>query len=363
MGNNMVKGVDLIAPPVSTTSDVRGVIDSSLDMSIQTRARQGGREGLMSLIPVVYSGLYMPPWWSAARDAALTEFWMSCDHLAGALFSLEAKMTAIEKRIVPLDPSNYEHAREAEALTEVIDQASEYGEGWVSFYGKFTKSLVTQDNGVFVEVIGDGPKSGPIVGRAVSVACLDPSRCTRTGDPNYPVIYADTDGKKYKLHYTRVMFTSQMPSTDVRMNGVGFCGVSRTINVAQTLVDMVVFKQEKMGSRPHQGILITQGGLDPADVSLAFEMAGEKMNSMGLTKYSKIVLTGSSTIMDADIKEITLSDMPDGFDEQTSTVMAMATIALSLGMDARELFPAMGVGATRADALLQHIKQRGKGPG
>jgi hypothetical protein len=41
----------------------------------------------------------------------------------------------------------------------------------------------------------------------------------------------------------------------------------------------------------------------------------------------------------------------------------MATIALALGMDARELFPALTSGATRADALLQHLKQRGKGPG
>lgn len=43
--------------------------------------------------------------------------------------------------------------------------------------------------------------------------------------------------------------------------------------------------------------------------------------------------------------------------------MGMATIALAFGIDARELFPALTAGATRADALLQHLKQRGKGPG
>jgi hypothetical protein len=36
---------------------------------------------------------------------------------------------------------------------------------------------------------------------------------------------------------------------------------------------------------------------------------------------------------------------------------------MALGMDARELFPALEAGATRADALIQHLKQRGKGPG
>ena len=55
--------------------------------------------------------------------------------------------------------------------------------------------------------------------------------------------------------------------------------------------------------------------------------------------------------------------LPDGFDEQTSILYGMAAIALAFGVDARELFPAMSAGATRADALLQHLKQRGKGPG
>ncbi|GAF68385.1 unnamed protein product, partial [marine sediment metagenome] len=55
--------------------------------------------------------------------------------------------------------------------------------------------------------------------------------------------------------------------------------------------------------------------------------------------------------------------LPDGFDEQTSVTLGMATIALAFGVDARELFPAQGVGATRADALVQHLKSRGKGIG
>jgi hypothetical protein len=41
----------------------------------------------------------------------------------------------------------------------------------------------------------------------------------------------------------------------------------------------------------------------------------------------------------------------------------MATLALAFGVDARELFPGLDQGATRAEALVQHMKQRGKGPG
>lgn len=187
--------------------------------------------------------------------------------------------------------------------------------------------------------------------------------CTRTGNAEYPVIYEDLSGTRYKMHYTRVLYSSQMPSPIADMFGVGFCSVSRCINVAQTLVDMLTFKQEKMGSRPHRKILVTKGGLDPKDLQRAFTLAETEMDNQGLTRYSKIVTVGSGTLMESGIDEIDLSTLPDGFDENTSTILGMATIALAFGMDARELFPALGAGSTRAEALLQHLKQRGKGPG
>jgi hypothetical protein len=147
------------------------------------------------------------------------------------------------------------------------------------------------------------------------------------------------------------------------MLGVGFSAVERCLGVAQNLIDIVVYKQEKLGSRPHRQIVVTKGGLDPRDISKAFMMADENMSEQGLTRYSKVVVTGSQTLPEADLALYELSKMPDGFDEQTSITMGMATIALAFGMDARELFPALTAGATRADALLQHLKQRGKGPG
>jgi hypothetical protein len=147
------------------------------------------------------------------------------------------------------------------------------------------------------------------------------------------------------------------------MNGVGFCAVSRAINVAQTLIDILLYKQEKLGSRPHRAILIPRGGLDPTDLRSAFEMAASEMDTESLSRYSRTVIAGSSAMPEADIAKIELSTLPDGFDEQSSIIMGMATIALALGVDARELFPAMQAGATRADALLAHIKQRGKAPG
>jgi hypothetical protein len=221
----------------------------------------------------------------------------------------------------------------------------------------------TQDNGAFLEVIGEGRTDGPIIGKPISLANLDAARCSRTGDPIYPVVYQDVDGNRYKYHASRVIYTAQMESPIAEMNKVGFCAVSRCVNIAQTLMDIIVYKQEKLGSRPHRQIIITKGGLDPSDLQTAFQLAENTMDSQGLSRYAKVVVGGSSAIPEAGLEVLELSSMPDGFDEQTSIVLGMATIALALGTDPRDLFPAMQGGATRADAILQHLKQRGKGPG
>jgi hypothetical protein len=347
-----------------TDQGVVGIIEQARENTIQSRATQEVMRGGISLVNMLTrAGLSVSSWWSPARDKELRSFWRKPDHLAGAVYSMEAKMTAIPFHIIPREQSIREHAAQALDYTEALLYGAEFGEGWEAFYSKFVEDLLTCDNGAFAEIIGPGSPSGPLTGRPITVAHLDSARCQRTGNPEFPVLYQDSDGSLYKLHYTRVMFRAQMPSPISEMNGVGLCSVSRCINVSQTLLDILTFKQEKLGSRPHRSILIPRGGLDPQDVANAFALAEAEMDSQGLSRYSKVVLAGSSSMPEADIVVKELSSMPDGFDEETSITLGMATIALAFGVDARELFPAMSAGATRADALLQHLKQRGKGPG
>ncbi len=82
-----------------------------------------------------------------------------------------------------------------------------------------------------------------------------------------------------------------------------------------------------------------------------------------MSRYSKIAVVGSASLPEASLTMTDLAGLPDNFDERTSMELGMATIALAFGMDARELFPSLTSGSTRADALIQHLKQRGKGPG
>jgi hypothetical protein len=344
---------------------VNDLVEQARGNTIQSQVTDTVQFGAqnMSIWLLAASGMYISDWWSPQRDKDLRKFWMSGDHISGAVYAMESKMKAIPRRVVARDQSIREHVVEAEIMTELLQLSAQFGEGWEIFFGKCVEDLLTQDNGFFAEIIGPGRKDGPLTGEPISIAHLDSEKCQRTGNEEFPVIYNDQNGKRYKLHWTRVMFASQMSSPRAEMFGVGFCAISRSVNVAQSLIDILVFKQEKMGSRPHNAMMITKGGLDPLDVQNAFTMAEAKADSQGLQRYSKMVVAGSSTMPEADLDKIELSSLPDGFDEQTSIEMGMATIALAFGVDARELFPAMGGSATRADALLSHLKQRGKGPG
>lgn len=329
--------------------------------------RSESTEQVGSSTPVIgrlsLSNDIIAPWWSYARDRQLKAFWMNNEFLAGPMYNMVAKMQAIPFSIIPDDFADPEKVALANEYTEHLYDAPEYGVGWDSWFGMWVQNLLGQDNGAFSEITGKGSPEGPIIGMPGTVEMLDTNQCHRTSNPEYPVIYYDNDGRRYRLHYTRVMYDSQLPSTDIWMNKVGLCAISRAVNPGQNLLDISIYKQEKLGSRPNRAIGITQGGLDPVDVRNAMEMANLEMTTKGLRRYSQLIVLGSATLAEADMKLMDIASLPDGFSEQDSIVIGMAIIALAFGVDARELFPAMGVGATRADALLQHIKQRGKGPG
>jgi len=343
-------------------SEIENIVEQSLANTVSKPLSDTG-PGFHIFQYMVRAGLSMYPWWSAARDLQLMNFWKQVDYLSGAIYTMESKMSAIPVRVHARDQAIIEHLREADKETERLLVGSEFGNGWSTFYEKFVEALLCQDNGTFAEIIGAGRPDGPIIGRPITVRTLDPACCQRTGNPEYPVIYHEPNGKFYKLHFTRVIYKSQMESTIQQMFGVGFCAISRAINTSQTLLDILIYKQEKLGSRPRRGMLITGGGLDPEAISDAFRIVESVEDNQALSRYSKMAVVGDSSLPEAKVELIDLSSLPDGFDERTNIELGMAVIAMALGMDARELFPAIQSGTTRADALIQHLKQRGKGPG
>ena len=350
-------------------SDER-LIESAVASTVQDEVSKepiegGGATTPMSLLFMLgTASATVPVWWSRARDIYLRKLVDKSDHLSGALYNLSIKLRTIPLNIVAKNESIKPHVKLAEVYEQEIQTLSDFGNGFDSLFSKWIDDYHTQDNGAFLEIIGNGRKDEAIRGKVIAVAHLDSACCTRTGNAKYPVIYTDPDsGKSYKLHRTRVAFTSQRPSPKKGMYGVGHCSVSNVLNSVQSLIDNHIYKQERVGSRPTEAFIITGGGLDPDDIKTAIALQRAQDDNSQLARYGRAVIAGSRNIQDPKFMIEHLTEMPEWFDERESTIISMAVIAMGFGMDARELFPAMETGATKADAIISHIKQRGKGPG
>lgn len=309
----------------------------------------------------------IPPWWSVARDRALRAFWKDSDHLAGTVNTLRDMLVAIPFRVVASDGANRQQVDLANDFTQLLLRNSESrsnfsSTGWDSFFGAIIADYHTTDNGLFIAIEGPGNSDGPLTGMPTKLIHLDSLRCWRTSSREYPVIFTDVDGKRYRLHHTRVINIASMSSPDAEMYGVGFCAVSRCINITQNLIDMSRYKQEKLGSRPMRGILHVEGGggREVKALDSLLEKYNVALDNQNLTRFAKLPIFGSTGALNL----IDFASLPDGFNEMESTQLAMSVLALAFGVDTRQLSFAMGVsGQTKADAMVQHLKMRGKGPG
>lgn len=334
-------------------------LQSQIDATVQAATRKDELVGVGLLYWMAKSGQIIAPWWSKERDKQLRSVWKDSDAFAGAMWMIATKLTGVPFRVEPRDATVKSHIKQADYYNALLEEGTQFGQGWSELWHRFYMDLWTNDNGAFIEVIGAGDPDGPVEGPVLGLAHLDGWRCTRSSNPVYPVLYQDTDGKRYRFHHTRVMFASQHPSPASEMNGVGLCWLSRAINVVQNMKDIATYKQEKLGSRPIRGILKGRG-ISTRELLNTISMSEESADNQGLSRFAKLV-TIASQHADFDLEMLDLVGLPDGFDEETSVRIGMLIIALTGGFPPRWIWPATVTGATKADAMYQHIAGSGGG--
>lgn len=311
------------------------------------------------------AGQHAPAYWSIARDRWLRSFYLKSDYLKIAVATFVQKACTIPLTVAPRDRSVKAHTALATQIEGDIRRNSGMLKGFPNEFAKFTSDYLTQDNGAFFLVMGGGKADGPIVGSVAGLLHLDAQYCHRTGDLEFPVVYEHQDGKRYKLHYTRVIFMSSMPSADAGLLDVGLCAVSGCMDAAQEMLDIAVYHQEKLGSRPARQILYAKTGISIKRLQDALLLANTKLDSQGLERFARTLVIGPATDSNATPIELALLDLssvPDGFDRQQATMLDVAVISTSFGLDMRDLSHAFGVsGTTKADAEIQDSKTRRKG--
>jgi hypothetical protein len=239
---------------------------------------------------------------------------------------------------------------------------ADYGQGWEEFVGRTSYDWLTQDNGLFVEVIGAGDPAGPLTGPVLGIAHLDAGRCQRTGSLEYPVLYTDMNGKPHKLHTTRVLYQADMPDPDEKRLGIGYCALSRVVSVAQRLFNWGEMSTEFMDNFPAAGILVVKGMAKKLfdDQMKAYEAARQMSESE--IYHGLIELFYQTAQTGQGVELVPFRQLWDNFSQRELYDVMIDLVAMGFDLDRQEIAPlstsALGSGA-QSTVLSQ--KSRGKG--
>jgi hypothetical protein len=296
------------------------------------------------------------PWGKGVmrRDRELRDFWPTENMLAGAIGGVCMRNSAFEWKV--------EGPKLTRDATTFMLHSALAGtvQGWMPFISAISLDMLTQDNGAFFELIRtENDPTSAVVG----IGHLDASRCLRTSDPYYPVIYTDIKGNLHKLAWYQVISMSDLPSAIEEMYGVGYCAVSRVLRASQILKELATYKLEKVSGRFTRAIHIV-GGLGKKDLDDIQTSEEEKADNKGLTRFiMPMILASLDPEKPVSHVEIPLASLPDGFDLDQELKWYIATLALGIGSDYQDLapLPGGGIGSSNQSEIL-HKKSRGKGP-
>lgn len=289
---------------------------------------------------------YIPD--SRKRDSWLRKIWMREPHLAGVLNS--STMIDANRGFSIIGGRN-----QVKRFVDVCHNL-ENGKGWRFYHRKGAKSFRYADIG-FVSEKGRNGSNGPIT----TLWTVDGARCKLTGDINYPLRYYPNRGKSQEWKYNEYFRISSMPSDDETYNDLGYCAVSRAIEIAKTMIAVYEHDHEQLGARAPRGLLILKN-IAQSTWDTAMESREAKLDSIEHLYYGGIAVLASAGFDDIDAKLIALSNLPRDFDRKVFTDLLMYAYALVFGYDPEEFWPVSGGSLGRGrETEVQHAKASTKG--
>lgn len=293
------------------------------------------------------------------RDKELRSFWLSESWLASVVYSVSIRNASFAWHIVGSDPSKPVPKNTANAVTRMLNNADR-GRGWKKLLLKTCVDMYTQDNGAVWEIIR---KTEDPLSPAINIAHLDAGKCVRTGDPKYPIIYTDRDGREHAMPYWKIRTIEEFPSPVETAFDLQICAVSRALLAAEIIQSIAVYKQEKVGGTFTRSIDAVSG-ITKQNIDDAIDLAMEQNLNQGLYRFSlPVIIAGVDPTSSLSHVHIDLASLPDNFDEDTSFKWYVAQLAAAFGVDYQEIAPLMtgNLGSSQQSEIM-HLKTRGKGP-
>ena len=337
-----------------------GTIDRALEDSTSRQPRFRGDAGMLnveSIFSSVYSWIQnikdnLPPAYSAhsrKRDAYLMEIWKQESLLSGVLNSV---MQIDSNRAWTLTGGRNSVTKATGLLHRRIVASDLVG--WRHAVAAGSLAFAATDLG-HVEELGRDGENGPIT----ALYFLDSSKCELTGNNKYPLAYFPSGrGSRQDWPVSDYMRCVSMPSGQEEYNGLGFCAVSRCLELARIMIAVYQHDQEQLGAKLPQGLLILNG-IDDTQWKAALESRDAEMTQKARQYFGGLFVFAGT---DASATLTALSTLPKDFNTREFVDLLMYGYALAFGYDPREFWPVSGGQlGTATETETQHVKATAKG--
>lgn len=282
---------------------------------------------------------------SRTRDRWLSSFWKQEPHLAGVMSSVNAidanrgwTLTGGRNQVLRFLP---------------IFRNADNDSGWRQYISQQSQAYYGCDIGSLTEVARDG-QGGPLG----AIYHLDPTKCYLTGKPDGPLRYDRTKEAWSSEDYFRLV---SMKNLDERFYGLGFCAVSRCLEMARIMLSLYGYQQEQLGTKAPHGLLLLQN-ISQNQWAEAMKTRDAALDSEMRKYYEMVAVIAQQGVDSVDAKLVALSNLPEGFNLETFTDLLMHAYSLCFNYDSSEFWPGGGGAIGRGrETDIQHRKGAGKG--
>lgn len=303
-----------------------------------------------------------PAYGDPARDMWLDDFWKTEPILAGAIYSMTAKMMSLKWTIIG-------KRRQAFTAASMLASAAHMGgNDWGGFIASTANDFYTKNRGAFWEVVRGSSRPTAAAGQfgyMTELGHIDALACTLTGNADKPVVYqSEVTGQTIRFKPGEFIHFSSLPSPRELNLGIGFCAVDRAMRAAKLLVGLHDYDEEKLNNLPPEGVA-SISGMTMEEVNDAILLWKTKRESDDSLTFPQVLwLIGTQPNAEVKVVFTPFSTIPESFDRKSVVDQYVSTLALCFGVDAREFWPiSSGALGTASESEIQHLKAKGKGPG
>lgn len=340
---------------MSLSPTFESVIDHNLDESMVKHP--GPKQGILRMFTSV-RGPLLPAWGSRDRERQLRIYW---HHDYNTLF--RGAVAALIKR-VQSTPYEVKAPKRYGDYWQRMLMAADFGD-WDRFVSKVLIDYSRHDQGSMVELIAPGNPNEAPTGPVTGLAVLDSVRCWPTGNPTWPMLYYDLNGKLHQIHRARILQFIDTPDSSEDTPGYGDCALSRAIAPVNRQILMGRYIEQSLDDKAPPGVMVF-GNIAEEQVAIAIEQMNTAKNTDVPGEWGRVIRLHSLHAEEKPtVDVITYTKPPESFNFEQYTNLDAREIALSLGIDVQDIWGELsgsGLGTGRQSEILAQ-KSRGKGLG